>query len=202
MWARNVLEVFGQVPVAVSYSEPHYRAIIESYGFIAVYAANNPLGQKANVSVQALRGLCDYVITTGSDDVFSSNMPEIYRANMQYDYFGFKDCYFHNLPTNETRYWPGYTCARKGEPIGAGKMVSAKLLDRMNWRPFNRKISASLDYFYTIKAKALTDNWKFVNLIDHNAYIVDLKSEHNITKWSVIKGVTQPIQSQWELIPI
>ena len=200
MWANNVIKTFGNIPVSVSYSEPHYRAIIEGFGFIAVESPNNLLGRKANASIQALRGLCDYVITTGSDDLFSANMPEIYEANKNYDYFGFLDCYFYNAKLDKSLYWPGYTCQRKGEPIGAGKMVSAKLLDQMNWQPFRNDISKSLDYFYTMKVKMLTNSYKFVNLVDYNAYLVDVKTDQNITKWEVLQNVTRKVHNEWRVM--
>lgn len=190
-WAENVLKTFGNIPVSVACSEEHYKEIIKGFGFIPVFSENDPLGAKANDSVRALKGKVDYVITTGSDDFFSKNAKKVYKDNFKYDFFGFLDCYFHDQRTNETLYWPGYTeKRRKGEPIGAGKMIKAELLDKMNWRPFVETINMSLDYYYTKRVQQITDNIKLTSMKDlKDFYIVDIKSDGNMNSFKKIKNI-------------
>ena len=197
-WAKNVLATFGKIPVAVAYSEPFYKDIIRSYGFIDVFCENRPLGVKANKSVKALKGICDHVITTGSDDVFSANMPQIYSQHVNFDYFGFLDCFFFNYDNGHTRYWNGYTCARKGEPIGAGKMLSASVLDRLEWRPFGESNDVGLDGTLNSRMKSMNAKTKFVYLTSfNNAYIVDIKKDNNLTSWETVCRITHQTDTNW-----
>lgn len=196
-WAENVKKVFGDIPVSVAYSEDFYHDIILEQGFIPVLSHNDPLGRKANDSLEALEGLVDFVITTGSDDFFSDNAVEIYESLTDYDYVGFSDCFFYDEANAKTLYWPGYDDERRaGEPIGAGKMVSSEILDRMNWRPFVETINRSLDYYYHRRVLQITNHYHVKAMSEiKDFYVVDIKTEVNINGFDKISAVPGVIES-------
>jgi hypothetical protein len=43
-------------------------------------------------------------------------------------------------------HWPGYIKSRKGELIGIGRMLSARILNKMSWKPFEDDLNNNMDY--------------------------------------------------------
>jgi hypothetical protein len=43
-------------------------------------------------------------------------------------------------------HWAGYFGSREGEPIGTGRVISAKALDMINWQLIDKTINSSIDY--------------------------------------------------------
>ena len=100
---------------------------------------------------------------------------------------GFLDLYFFDLYTGKLVYWPGYgnrgtkvDSDRKGEAIGLGRTLSAKVLDRMHWQPWKADINMSLDWHMTQRLKALRVKPTTFTLKENNLFAVDLKSKENI----------------------
>lgn len=184
-WAINVKHCFNDALVSVAYSEPHYKNIIEGYGFEAIYHDNMPLGWKFNASIKNLEGRCDNIITTGSDDIVSDALAEFYYNNLDKDYIGLLDCWFYDVRYKKTKYWSGYCTPRRiGEPIGAGKMVSARVMDSLKWSPFPA-ITKSLDFHYHHAVMNLDNiDVRLAYCAEiKNAFIVDLKSSTNMNKF-------------------
>ena len=200
IWAKNVKHCFPDALVSVAYSEGYYKDIIENYGFIAVYHENQPLGYKFNAAILALENKVDNIITTGSDDIVSDALASYYKANTSFDYVAFYDCFFHSVELNKTKYWGGYTIPRRvGEPIGAGKMVSAKVMNELNWRPFPA-INKSLDWHYhhsIINIDNIEIKHSYLAEIK-DAYLIDLKSEINMNAFGVIAG--REVSNHWQKI--
>lgn len=201
IWAKNMLHCFPDAIVSVAYSEPYYKEIIEGHGFHAIYKDNFPLGSKFNAAVQFLRGKCDNIITTGSDDIVSDYLAEFYMGEMTADYVAFLDCYFYDTVSNRTKYWGGYTRKdRLNEPIGAGKMISARLMDEIQWTPFP-PINKSLDYHFHQKLMNVKKEfWVSFNSLStiEDAYLIDLKSPHNLNTFASIPG--KEITNEWQKV--
>lgn len=198
IWAKNVKHCFPDAIFSVAYSENYYKDIIESYGFIAVWHDNKPLGHKFNAAILALKGKCNNVITTGSDDITSDALAQFYKNNTSFDYVAFYDCFFHSVELNKTKYWGGYTIPRRvGEPIGAGKMVSAKVLDALNWQTFP-SINKSLDWHYhhaVMNLEGIKIKHSYLTEIE-NAYLIDLKSGVNMNSFANIAG--KEVSTYWQ----
>jgi hypothetical protein len=200
IWAKNVKHCFPDAIVSVAYSELYYKDIIESYGFIAVWYDNRPLGHKFNAAILALKGKCNNVITTGSDDITSDSLAQFYKENTSFDYVAFYDCFFHSVELNKTKYWGGYKIPRRvGEPIGAGKMVSAKVLDELKWKPFP-SINKSLDWHYhhaVMNIDNIEIKHSYLSEIK-DAYLIDLKSDINMNTFDAIAG--REVSNHWQKI--
>jgi glycosyltransferase involved in cell wall biosynthesis len=130
--------------------------ICKASGAEWVFHENKPLAAKWNSGFIAAKKYnpmaCLFV---GSSDWVSDN----WIATLQYylkdfDMVGLPGCYLldinHNLLKNEQRlracYWPGYVGPREGESIGIGRLISARVLEKMNWMPFENHLDNSLDY--------------------------------------------------------
>ena len=200
IWAKNVRHCFPDAVVSVAYSETYYKDIIESYGFIPVWHDNRPLGHKFNAAIKALKGKCGNIITTGSDDITSDALAQYYKENVGFDYVAFFDCFFHSVELNKTKYWGGYTIPRRqGEPIGAGKMVSSKVMDDLSWSPFPA-INKSLDWHYhnaVMNIEGIELKLSYLSEIK-DAYLIDLKSEINMNTFAAIPA--REVSNHWQKI--
>jgi len=128
---------------------PLERETCESAGAIFVEHENNPLGKKWNAGFEKARTLgCDGALFVGSSDWLSDNwLSYMVPLLGEYDLIGKAD--FYLLDIGETRracHWLGYTGERRNEPIGIGRVVSARILDKINWQPFNPAMNNSMDY--------------------------------------------------------
>lgn len=200
IWAKNVKHCFPGSIVSVAYSEDDYKSIIESYGFIAVRKDNKPIGWKFNAAIYALKGKCDNIIVTGSDDITSNPLAQFYRENVGIDYVAFLDCFFYDIKTKKTKLWSGYTSPRRmGEPIGAGKMLSAKLMDALHWQPFPA-INKSLDWHFNqacLNVENVSIRFSYLAELK-DCYIVDIKNEISMNKFDNLPA--KVISNAWQKV--
>lgn len=110
---------------------------------------NHPLGRKWNAAFQAARKHNpDACLFVGSSDWLSDNwISSLSPFINEYDLVGLPGCYFADIGQEyRACYWPGYKGRREGESIGIGRMISRRILNLMNWQPFNDNIDNSLDF--------------------------------------------------------
>jgi hypothetical protein len=142
------------------------RKVCESAGAEWVQYMNKPLGAKWNAAFQAAKKHDPYaVLFVGSSDWVSDNWIHVMAPYLrEYDIVGTAGCHFLHLSGNNLLcFWPGYTHSRKGESIGIGRMISSKLLDKMQWMPFNSALDASLDYSMIEKCTRLSGKAQLVD---------------------------------------
>lgn len=111
---------------------------------------NDPLGRKWNKAfVAAKKYQPDAVLFVGSSDWVSDNWLSFIEPYMNdFDLVGKPD---FNLLDIGDKYrfcqWKGYQeKARKEEPIGIGRVISARILDLMQWNPIRPDLNSSIDY--------------------------------------------------------
>jgi hypothetical protein len=113
---------------------------------------NTPLGMKWNYGFRKARDYqADAALFVGSSDWLSDNWLEVLAPRL-------KDCAlvgtpdFHLLDISKRTgtfracYWAGYQDQRKGEPIGIGRLISAEVLEKIGWSPFEDRKHNSMDY--------------------------------------------------------
>lgn len=146
---------------------------------------NLPCGRKTNDGCQEAKGTGIYYLMTGSDDFITQSLWDFYQ-NFTGDHLGLSDLYFYNLPTKELRYWSGYPANGKkyGNPIGACHMVSARLMDAMNYRPYDDNGRHPREHDVIAKIKALGVEMNTMRMEDVGGICVDVKNEDSITKWA------------------
>ena len=129
--------------VAAGSEKEHSKRMAESAGAQYCETLNPPpqlmnlLPQKFNANLMAARKYRpDFVMLTGSDDLISAEWLDFGIKQMvdnNLDCVGLMDSYIAHAKTKEVMYWSGYWGDRKGESIGAGRIVSRKILDKLNW---------------------------------------------------------------------
>lgn len=116
-----------------------------------VQHTNKPLGAKWNAGFMAAKKHNpDGCLFVGSSDWVSDNWIQILGQYLNdFDMIGLPGCYLLDINTTKrvkrAVYWPGYIGPREGESIGIGRIISRRILEKMNWQPFEA-LEHSLDY--------------------------------------------------------
>lgn len=175
----RLYKINGCFKVICSGSSILEKRLCEELGAVYVQSENKPLAQKWNKAfMKAKEYHADAVLFVGSSDWISWDWLHILRLYVQHhDFVGVPGCHFLDIG-KEMRLvnWPGYGEERK-ESIGIGRLLSAKLMDALDWQPLENKLDHSMDgsmkrraeskgfkeYIYTgtgIKALSIsTDQW-------------------------------------------
>jgi hypothetical protein len=135
------------------------KKVIEDAGGIFVKHENKPLGKKWNAGFQYARTLKpDACLFVGSSDWVSDNwVTEMSKHLYTFDLIGKRDYYMIDIgKTIRACFWLGYPKGdREKEPIGIGRMISARILDKMDWKPFSDEKNHNMDYMMFRKCYTL-----------------------------------------------
>lgn len=164
------------------------REIVEREGFKYIEVANDPLARKHNFAVREARRMRpDYLLMMGSDDIVTPEALEVYiqHAKKGIDFIGVTDFYFWDYVTKKASYWGGYVDGRKGHTAGAGRMISANLMGKWGWMPFENKHSRILDDSIQQKLKSTRHKSHTFSLKENGVFAVDIKSDVNMTPFEL-----------------
>lgn len=155
------------------------KDICVSAGAKWVQHENHPLGKKWNAGFQMAREMnADAVLFVGSSDWVSKDwIPVSAKFLDEFGMTGKAGCHLIDFRNGQTRmvYWSGYlhgsvkgkrSMERAEEPIGIGRMLSAKCLDAIDWMPFEDTQDNSLDW--AMYQKALRAGFK-VKMIEDDS---------------------------------
>lgn len=111
---------------------------------------NAPLGAKWQFGIDTLRNIrpdIDAYLHTGSDEWLTEDYCSSGIEAMSSDLgmAGVKGFYLYEAETKRMIYWPGYAGDRNGEPIGAGRLVTRKTLESLNWSMVDTGLDSNLD---------------------------------------------------------
>lgn len=130
--------------------DEYEKEFCEKLGAEYVVHENKPLGKKWNAGFMAAKKhKPDACLFVGSSDWISDNWVDVSVQYLKdYDMIGKPDFYLLDYGTQlRLCHWAGYTdIRRRGEPIGIGRLLSARVLEYMNWKPLDDKLDSSLDY--------------------------------------------------------
>lgn len=135
-----------------------------------------PLGAKWQLCIDvAMTQKPDAILIMGSSDMISDNwIPELYKyLDEGYAMVGTSGIHFLDVQMrNNLRlvHWKGYNNYRSGEPIGTGRLISAKAIQMMGGNVFDRHINHSLDYSTMQKLDHISCKWgeKLVKTVNYS----------------------------------
>jgi len=143
------------------------------------------LGAKWQMGVEyASQGVPDAIMIVGSGNWFTNGwVKTLYPYLDDYDMVGSEAMYAYQIREKDRIliHWGGYhTNGRKGDMLGAGRLISRRILDKVNWQIYNTSLNSALDRSITRKlrlhgAKTLTlpqgdemilkvGSWKWKNI--------------------------------------
>lgn len=156
---RRLYDRNGVFKVICIGDEPQAQQVALNEGAEWVQHPNKPLGAKWNAGfIAAKKYQPDGVVFVGSSDWLSDDYLELASKDLdQFDIIGKLGCHFldkSNSGQYRAVFWPGYgSGVRLDEPIGIGRILSARILDRIGWKPFDAQLDASLDWSMWNKVK-------------------------------------------------
>lgn len=119
-------------------------------GGIFVEHENYPLGKKWNAGFKAAKELNpDGLLFVGSSDWLTDNwLPVLVPYLDKFDMIGKPDFYLFDIGTiDRSCHWVGYGQGeRELEPIGIGRLVSARIMEKFDWSPFDSHRNSSMDW--------------------------------------------------------
>lgn len=171
-------------------SERTMIELCEKYGIKWVMADNQPLGRKKNAGLKAAQAYkFDYLMEIGSDDLITLDLLTQYLDYIGVvDFFGISDAayiesssgYCRRLTTNNSTY-------------GAGRMVSRKVLDAMDWKLWDDNLNRGLDN--NSVRKISEKGFKFYKVPPmQEPGVIDVKSDENLWKFNYFLGAEYSIQ--------
>lgn len=166
----------------------HQNTIKQStHKSLTIYSDNNKLGQKINDAViMADKMDFDYIMNAGSDDLFHPKLISLYLPfiNLEVPFFGLSSVYFYQPGKCSFR----YHYYNNKHLVGAGRMIHRSVWKKV----FNRfgflytpEICRGMDTHSANNIKSVGFEGVFVN-DNHFPYIVDVKSDVNITDFDII----------------
>lgn len=120
-------------------------------GIVVIRHDNKPLAAKWNAGFkEAQKYNPDACLFVGSSDWLSDNWVSSLLPLMdKYDMVGTPGCHFLDIKQNNKFRvvdWGGYLGERSTESIGIGRLLSARILNKLGWKPFTDSKDGSLDY--------------------------------------------------------
>lgn len=159
------------------------KELVAQYGFDYTEAPNYPLGKKWNTGLKVTEGLkWDYLLILGSDDLINIHLLErlILEAEAGHNLVGILDFYVADVEHTKAYYWPGYNGKRKGESVGAGRLIKREIIEATNYYLWTDHKNKGLDrgmYKRLQNAGGKPFNFKTLHT---NCRLVDLKTKYNI----------------------
>lgn len=142
------------------------RKTCEDAGAVFVLHENRPLGRKWNAGFVKARELKpDALLFVGSSDWLSDNwLDETIPFIGEYDMIGKPDFYMLDIgDTLRTCWWAGYGKGERAhEPIGIGRIVSARIMDTFGWKPFDDNKDHSMDWQMYLRVTANSGKLKLI----------------------------------------
>lgn len=149
----------GCYKVICSGDGPEEKKLCESLGAVWTPRRNKPLGLKWNSAFEVAKDYNpDAVLYVGSSDWLCNDWISIMRPYVeQHGFAGTPGCYLADIgETIRLMKWngyKGYRDERADETIGSGRMLSRRLIEALDWKPFDPTWDNSLDRSMKDKSK-------------------------------------------------
>lgn len=151
---------------------------------------NSPLSNKWNTALNYAKKIPhSHVLILGSDDLLSLQTLEIYLAKgNDHDFIGISDMYILNSATGDFMFWPGYKLDRKGESLGAGRLIRKDILEQLGYKIWESNLSKTLDASMTRTIKDCVKTPLVLSCEKDGVFLMDIKSEVNIWSYEVYRS--------------
>ena len=182
LWAASIQRIRKDLGIelpAVCVSDVDDKRACESHDIHHIRMNNLPVTDKWNRGMQYMRSIgADYVIISGSDNIFSSDTIKRISAEATkgYDVIGLNSIYFYAVDGE----FKGKVCRLNygNRLLGVGKTISKKVLDEIDWTPWGKKKNWGMDVLVTMSVRPHAKTYKALS----NTVVFDCKSKQNLNK--------------------
>lgn len=165
-------------------SEESMIPLCEQYGIRWTMYKNQPLGEKKNHGLSVAKEIdFDYLLEIGSDDLVLNELLDDYKNYIgKFDFFGITDAAYINSETGECR-----RLISKHSTYGAGRMVSRKTLEAVNWKLWNDKIERGMDNNSVLGLQRKGFTYTKTKPLAFPG-VIDVKGQENIWRFNYFLG--------------
>jgi hypothetical protein len=172
--------------VCIGHTETE-ESVAEDEGAIALIVSSAlTLGEKWQLGIDYAKWIePDAVMIVGSGNWFTNGWCKtLYPYLDEYDVVGSEAMYALHFREKDRIliHWGGYYTQRKGDMLGAGRMLSRRILDRANWQIYDTSLNMDLDKSMTGILKGY--DAKFLTLPQGDEMILKISSY----KWKSINS--------------
>ncbi|MHC4634331.1 MAG: hypothetical protein ACYSYU_03835 [Planctomycetota bacterium] len=180
-------------------SENQYREDCWDRAIMYTDFKNRPLSTKWNHGMKVFEPIgITHVMVMGSDDFASDSFYE-YAMDLAKgkDFTGCKDLYIFGGRHNRRGYRQLFYFAHKGYVVGPGRCYSRRILEKMNFTPWDNGRNSGLDGSIARNVKNLgrTVVRRSFVMKDEGLFLVDIKTPNNI---SSIPSASKPMDDDFE----
>lgn len=165
-------------------SEPEMIPLCTKYNVKWIMTDNFPLGRKKNKGlIETSNFEFDYLMEIGSDDLITNELLDSYIPYFhKYDFFGISDAAYiesENLACRRLIFHKS--------TYGAGRCMSRRLLEDMNWNIWDNNLQRGLDNNSTLRIGTKGYTFYKVPPMDVPG-VIDVKSQENLWKFNYFLG--------------
>lgn len=178
---RLASKSMGRMQLLAVGSEGHTsRSLCEANGWQYIERPNSPLSHKWSALTEHAKSLdFDFLIIVGSDDLLSMSLirhyDRVYSGESNY-MLGLEDLYFYRMINKRCYHFPGYPSLHT---IGAGRCISRKILERINWKPWgDHSIDRGLDSRCSSHLQRNKIAERSMLMADSGGVAIDIKHYH------------------------
>lgn len=180
---------------AVVVSGREDKNICVQYNTYHIEAPNNPVSNKFNLGMSFMQDKADAVMIMGSDDLISTDTFKRLVAEVEkgYDLVGVDQVYF--FATDGINKGKMVLLERPDRMLGVAKIISSRVLDKVNWQPWVKERNWGLDGIAQEAIRPFVSTIKLVK----GAEVYDLKSKENLNKSTFWFGKIKELQDPAKL---
>jgi hypothetical protein len=170
--------------ICVGDTDKEKEIVLQEKGIWVKYK-NNPLGKKWNIGFKIAQIYNpDAILFVGSSDWISSDwLDEAYKYINDFGIIGKHEFTMADITNKELKmcHWLGYptNTDRNEESIGIGRLVSKKLLEIIDYLPFDNNLNSSMDW--SMYCKCIKNNFK-VKILNNNSIFLSISCDLWINK--------------------
>ena len=129
------------------------------------------LGEKWLTGMSLARTInCDAVMIVGSSNWFTKGWAKtMYSYLEEYDFVGSEDMFYLDFrQSGEKRlmYWGGYHGKRTGDSLGAGRMISRRALEAIDWDICYPGLNWGIDRSMSVRLRSVGMKHKAISMMD------------------------------------
>ena len=180
------------IDVLAVISEEEMIPLCERYNVKWVMHENRPLAKKKNFGLKAARHYeIDFMLEIGSDDLVTDSLLTSYKEFLKYDFFGIRDVAYINSEDGACRRLTSKST------YGAGRMISRKVLEKMNWKLWDDHKEKGLDNNSVFRLAREGIFYRQVPAMPAPG-VIDIKSDVNIWAFNYLLGAEYDINLVYE----
>ncbi len=185
LWCASIERIRRELPLNIHLSTVvvsgiEDRRICDKYNILHINCNNHPVSDKFNKGMEYMgKTNVDYVMISGSDDIFSTDTIKKIMAKMEegYHVIGLNSIYFYST---DGIYKEKLCCLKGQRMLGVGKTISKEVLEKVDYRPWHKDKSWNLDALVIQSIAPYASSYSILS----DTVVVDCKSKFNLNKAS------------------